>query len=219
MKNQTKTILAIECSTRACSVALRSGGETRLLRHAEGRNQAEAVVPLVAEVMTEAECDWDRLDAVAVSIGPGSFTGLRIGIAAARGLGLARGLPVLGHRTAEIMARKVPPEAARGRALIVAIDSRRDDVFFQRFADSGMALGDILAMTPAELLTEIPGPLLLAGDGLAGFADLTGDFTLLPINPDAAILAELAEQAWRDGKALPAEPLYVRPPDVSLPKS
>lgn len=100
-----------------------------------GRGQAERLLPLLGEVMAEAGWAWGDLGLVAVTAGPGTFTGLRAGISVARALGLALECPVLGVGTLEIVAAAAMasrPEVAR--PWIVAIDARRDEVYTQRFA-------------------------------------------------------------------------------------
>ena len=210
MSDKVLTILAIECSTSACSVALRGPSGPIADQSAPGR-QAEAMVPLIGSVMEAAGLDWPDISLIGVTVGPGSFTGLRIGLAAARGLALARGLPLAGVTTADLLAFSVPPELYRDRTLLIAIDSKRDDLFIQGPG------GDILAMLPEEALRAHPGPLLVAGDAAERFRGLRADIEIHSLLPNAAPLAELALRRFRDGTALPAQPLYVRPPDVSKP--
>ncbi len=210
MTDKPLTILAIECSTSACSVALRGPAGPIAGQNVPGR-QAEAMVPLIGAVMKEAGLDWPDISLIGVTVGPGSFTGLRIGLAAARGIALARTLPVAGVTTADLLAFSVPPELYGDRKLLIAIDSRRDDLFVQSPG------GEILAMRPEEALAAHPGPLLVAGDAAEQFRGLRADVEIHSLLPDAARLAELALRRFRDGTALAAQPLYVRPPDVSKP--
>lgn len=210
MSDKDLTILAIECSTSACSVALRGPSGPIAARSVAGR-QAEAMVPLIGSVMEEAGLDWPDISLIGVTVGPGSFTGLRIGLAAARGIALARDLPIAGVTTADLLAFSVPPELHRGRGLLIAIDSKRDDLFVRYEG------GDIQAMLPEDALAAHPGPLLVAGDAAEAFRGLRSDIEILSLLPDAARLAELALRRYREGTALPAQPLYVRPPDVSRP--
>ena len=100
------------------------------------RGHAEAVMPLIARVMDAARCEFVELDRIAVTVGPGSFTGLRVGISAARGIALAAGKPAIGLSTLSALA--APHVAARtDDTIIAAIDARNEQVYFQVFAPSG----------------------------------------------------------------------------------
>ena len=212
MTDKPLTILAIDCSTSACSAAVRRGDTLLAVKRASGRGQAEAMVPLIGEALDESGLDWPEIQLIGVTVGPGSFTGLRIGLAAARALALARQIPIAGVTTADLLAAMVSPERYRGRRLLIAIDSKRDDLFV--FAD-----GEIRAMLPEAALAWQSGPLLVAGDAAEQFRGLREDLEILPLLPDAEPLAELAARRYQEGAALLAHPLYLRPPDVALPAS
>ena len=216
MPDNSLTILALDCSTSACSAAVRGPDGLLAVERATGRGQAEAMVPLVGAVLAKAGCDWPDIGLIGVTVGPGSFTGLRIGLATARALSLARRIPVAGVTTADLLAFSLPDEA-RGRPFLIAIDSKRDDLFVQPFGADGLPAGEIAARLPEDALASHPGPLLVAGDAAESFRGLRADIEILPLLPDAAPLAELALRRWREGRALPAQPLYLRPPDVVLP--
>jgi len=217
MTGQPLTILAIECSTSACSVAVREHGVLRAEIAPSGSKQAETLLPAVAEAMDHAGTPWNRINLIAVSVGPGSFTGLRIGLSAARGLALARKLPVIGIGTAELLASQVAIEQVAGRRLLVAIDSKRDDIFVQPFFAANLPAAKIRALTPEQALEWQPGRLLVVGDAAERFRDLRDDIEIAPSSPQAAALAALAEIEHRAGRGLPAQPLYLRAPDVTLP--
>ncbi len=219
MKEKPLTILALECSTSACSVALRQSGVLLQILHAEGRGQAEALVPLIASVMQATGLGWDAIDLIGVSVGPGSFTGLRIGLAAARGLALARNLPIAGVSTADLLAASVSADSHRDRTLLIAIDSKREDLFVQAFPPGGAPPEPLCAMSLDQITAWQKGPMLVVGDAADRFAGLHEGWETQQRLPDAGLLAALAEQRFRDGRSLPAHPLYVRAPDVSLPKS
>ena len=220
-------VLALDTSGAACSVALRDG-DGRLLAHrfeALQRGHAERLMPMLRETMDEAAIDFTALALIAVTTGPGSFTGIRVGLAAARGLALASGLPILGVTAFEALVAAVKPAERDGRALVAAIDSRRGDLFIQGFAADGTPLGDPVAATPEALAGAVPsGRLLLAGDGAARAAtaltasgrDAVTASAAGP--PDAAAVAAVALARWRPGEIpAPPLPLYLRAPDVTLP--
>ncbi|MGB0681455.1 MAG: tRNA (adenosine(37)-N6)-threonylcarbamoyltransferase complex dimerization subunit type 1 TsaB [Magnetovibrionaceae bacterium] len=219
------SLLALDTSTRACSVAVMRDGEA--LSHcfeAMDRGQAERLLPMVDEVMGAASMDFPALDAVLVTRGPGAFTGLRIGLAAARGLALAADIPCFGLTTLEVLARQTGPG---GEPLLVAIDSKRGDLFVQAFDPDGTALMKPEGLAPDRLSPELTklglaGPLRLAGDAaekaalnLAGF-----NCTMTGIShPDALALGELACSLYPlSAEEHPPSPLYLRPPDAKVPK-
>jgi len=214
-------ILALDTATSACSVALGQDGRI-LARRFEmmERGQSEALMPMVQEVMGDA--GFETLDLLAVTVGPGAFTGLRIGLAAARGMALAAGLPCLGVTTLEAVAHGVAESERDGSTLLVVLESKRSDVYAQAFSPRLEPLDAVAAAAPEDLDGLLPdGPVVLVGDG-AGRADTalagTGRRVVLssaPGVPDAALVAAIAGQRWRPGLAPPLPvPLYLRPPDA-----
>src|SRR5437868_15395059 len=169
------TILALDTSSAACSVALRDRGG-RLVGHrfeALARGHAERLMPMLRETMAEAGTGFADLALIAVTTGPGSFTGIRVGLAAARGLALASAVPLLGVTAFDAVQQAVAPAERQGRALWVAIDSRRGDLFIQGFAADGAPLAAPVAVTQEALAAAVPEEaLLLAGDGAARAAAL-----------------------------------------------
>src|SRR6478752_10365289 len=132
-------VLAIDTALEACSAAVFDtdrGGITASESIAMARGHAEAVMPLIARVMDLAEIEFANLDRIAVTTGPGSFTGLRVGIAAARGIALAAGKPAIGLST---LAAFAAPFIAADDTLpvVVAIDARHDNVYLQVFGPGG----------------------------------------------------------------------------------
>ena len=135
-------VLAIDCALDACSAAVLDGNpgiivasETRVMV----RGHAEALMPLIARVMDRAEIEFSGLDRIAVTVGPGSFTGLRVGISAARGIGLAAAKPVVGLTT---LAGFAAPHIAEddSATVVAAIDARHDQVYLQVFGAGGRTL-------------------------------------------------------------------------------
>lgn len=218
-------VLAFDSSGSGCAAAVLSG-EHLLARESVAmlRGQAEHLVPMIGRVMGAAGLGFGALDLIAVTLGPGAFTGVRIGIATAQGLALATRVPSLGLGNFEAVAAAVPESLLAGRALLVAIESRRDELFLQAFDGTKAALGEG-ALVAAEhwRAAAPPGPLVLAGDGAArlrsAFEDL--DIMLAPgsgaIDPEA--LARLAAERWRAGvRSERLEPRYLHAPDVTLAK-
>jgi tRNA threonylcarbamoyl adenosine modification protein YeaZ len=172
-----------------------------------GRGHAESVIPVVARVLADAAVAQPQ--AILVDIGPGSFTGLRIGIAAARALGLAWNVPVDGISATALVAAHafaIVPELTRVTAVL---DAGRGQVYVQSFDAALVALGDVVALSPAD------AAVLLAGQPVAGPAAAqlgTGQLihTDWPRAADAALLPPAA-------RTLGVSPLYVRAPDAMLP--
>ncbi len=215
-------VLGLDTATSGCSVALWEDGKVTVRRAAPmARGQAEALVPMVEGVLADAGVNFADLDRIAVTVGPGAFTGLRIALAAARGFALAHAVPVIGLTTFEALAHALP-EAERGqRTVLVAVDSRRAEPFLQLFNADLTPWGEPMVLEPAAAPAWLPpGPLLVAGDGAAllkpvleGRMDLT--FATGPGIPDAAVVAALGARRTR---GLPPQPLYLRAPDVTVPK-
>jgi len=220
-----KTFLAMDAAGASCSVALWTGGRVVASRFAAmARGQSERLVPMLGEVMAEWGGGFGALDALAVTTGPGGFTGVRIGLATARGLALARGLPLIGVSSFEVAAAAARPQERAGRRVLAVIDSKRSEVFVQLF-DAGLApLEDGREIALAALAAAVPpGPLAVAGDAagravaalaVAGRADAAAVAAAGPA--DAALLAERA--ALREaGDPAAVQPVYLRAPDVTVP--
>ncbi|MEA2781629.1 MAG: tRNA threonylcarbamoyladenosine biosynthesis protein TsaB, partial [Rhodospirillaceae bacterium] len=129
-------ILALDAAAAACSAAVwRDGAILAQRRQAMARGHAEALMPLVLETLQAAGLDFPDLSRIAVGVGPGSFTGIRIALAAARGIGLAASLPVVGVDSFSAVAAAIPEATRRGRALLVVIDSKRRELFGRYYDD------------------------------------------------------------------------------------
>lgn len=206
-------ILALDTCLNACSAAVVDGAQVRAARSEPmERGHQERLAPLAAEVMAEAGIAFADLARVAATVGPGSFTGLRVGLAFAKGLGLATGRPVTGVGTLHAMAASA---GERGRVASV-IDARREQVYLQAF-DDGEPLGEPEALTAADAAARLAawgGPWRLVGSG-AGLVlpMLDGAVAEDRVAPDPVMVARLALNA----PAVPASPLYLRAPDAKLP--
>jgi tRNA threonylcarbamoyladenosine biosynthesis protein TsaB len=212
MTTDPRAILAFDCSGASCSAAVVIDGAVTASRFREmSRGQAEVLVPMIAEVMAEAGIDFAALDAIATTLGPGSFTGLRIGLATARGVALAADRPILAVTAFEAFRAASP-----AGPLTVLIDSRRGPLFVQAFDADGEADGEALSLEPEEaaaFLRDRRGgqagdgvPLVPGLDGLPAGRIHAGDVARAALSLDAA------------ARARPALPLYLRAPDVTQPK-
>jgi len=217
-------ILALDTSMGACSAAvLRAGDGARQLHalHVEmPRGHAEALMPMVEEVLAEAEIEARDLDLIAATVGPGSFTGVRIAIAAARGLALVTEASVFGTDSLTVMARAARLAGAAPKApFAIAVDARRGMLYLGIYDVDLHKLDGPLLVAPDEAIALLPATLrLAAGNGaqaLAEAASASGRTieTMLPtLQPSAAALAEIALASSETSGIL--RPLYLRPPDA-----
>ena len=219
-------LLAFDSAGAACSAAVWNAGRVAAARfEAMARGQSERLLPMIEEVMAEAGLDYAGLDALAVTLGPGGFTGVRIGLAAARGLALASGRPVLGLTSFEAVAAAAEETRPPNLPLAVLLDAKRAEVYLQVFAPDLAPLGPALSLLPQDLPPALPpGPLVVAGDGVARAAGHLERPGLL-VAPGAGHAEAARFAAFAAARPLPApgtpppRPFYLRGPDVTLPRS
>jgi tRNA threonylcarbamoyladenosine biosynthesis protein TsaB len=218
-------ILAFDTAGSACSVAVGDGDAILACERQEMRyGHAEALLPMIDRVIAAAGAAPAGLTAVAVSTGPGGFTGIRAGIAAAQGVALAARAPLIGISSFAAVAITIE---TGDTVSLVALDSRREDFYVQFFGPGGEPRGAPAAILPERLSTYVADaigetPLRIAGDAAAeAAAALSGRarIAVLPSTaPDArGVLAAAARSL--DGALGVARPLYLRPPDVTVAKS
>jgi tRNA threonylcarbamoyladenosine biosynthesis protein TsaB len=183
---------------------------------------------MVDAAMREAAIPVASLDLVAATVGPGSFTGIRVGLAAAQGIALAAALPLVGVTGFEAIAACIDRgRGDDGRLLLTALESRRAELYVQVFG-SNRAIGEPDAVMPEALPAWIEAscrglPLLVAGDAAQRSAAALAGRPRTTISEDrtavAIGVARAALRCWREGTGFGrSEPLYLRPPDVTLPR-
>src|ERR1051326_463622 len=214
-------ILAVDTALDACAAAVLDT-ERRDLVASETqpmtRGHAEALMPMVARVMDAARLEFADIDRIAVTIGPGSFTGVRVGIAAARGIALAAGQPAIGLTT---LAAFTAPHVAAGFAgtVVPVIDARHGQVYLQVFGPGGRAVmaPRLAALREAVEAARTRAPALITGSAANLVAaewpaDEPSPKLVAASAPEIAWVARLGAAAQED-RALP-KPLYLRPPDA-----
>lgn len=218
-------ILAIDTALDACAAAVLDTDSGQLIAQgtlAMQRGHAEALMPLLARVMQSAQLSFSALDRFAVTTGPGSFTGLRVGISAARGLALAADKPAVGVTTlsayaAAIVSRNKPAP------VVSAIDARHDHVYFQIVAGDGSqlvrpkvaAIDDVIHDAMAASRFGAPH---LVGNAANLLAERWPADAAAPVAVDALPAPAIAWVAWlgaaADPKTAPPRPFYLRAPDA-----
>jgi len=154
--NPSKTILAFDTSAAHCAAALLCNGQISHLYESMQKGQAERLIPMLEQVLADAGIGWSDLDALAVGTGPGNFTGVRIAVAAARGLALGLDIPAIGVTRLEAAAQGLP------RPITVIEDARRDAVYVQSFGDVAetprLAAVDAIGKTYPTVTGSAAGP-------------------------------------------------------------
>ena len=214
-------VLAIDCAVSGLAAALVRDGEVLGLRREEGREQAARLLPVIASLFADAGIDRPALSMIAVTIGPGSFTGVRVGLAAARGLAVALGVPLAGIPTTTTLLAQAP----KGSRLVVAtIDSQLGDWFCALAAQDQkpfLATAAVLAERLSDRPSLVIGPQAtsLAGELVAAGVDAEAQVALPdPVMPAQLALAE-GVAAWgarNRAEGLP-RPLYLRGVNITLP--
>lgn len=201
-------ILAFDTSAAHCAAALLSGDRVLGQREeAMALGQAERLMPMLEELLAEAGVAWNALGALGVGTGPGNFTGIRIAVAAARGLSLGLGVPAIGVTTFDALAWGHD-------AALVARDARLGQVYLQAFGPA--AFGPLLRPLDAEVPSLPPGTPVI-GDFAEDLAGRTGGIATLPGLPLAEGIARVAFTRMGQDNPRPA-PLYLRAPDAAPPR-
>lgn len=202
-------LLGLDTAGTNCAAAVYDSARGELLGRASadiGRGHAEQLMGFIEQALAQSGKTLEAVERIAVTIGPGSFTGIRVGVATARGLGLALGIPAVGVTTLHVLAAQGQPD---GTAVLAAMDAKRDELYCQLFNASGASMGE-----PAALGLE---------DAKARFADFNGHIVgsgaalLRPgtvgVNDfDIATVARLG--ALADATIDKPKPLYLRGPDA-----
>jgi tRNA threonylcarbamoyladenosine biosynthesis protein TsaB len=217
-------ILAIDTALDACSAAVLDTAASKAIAlesQPMKRGHAEALMPLIARLMKESGVAFTSLDRIAVTTGPGSFTGLRVGLSAARGIALAAGKPVVGVTT--LTAYAAPVVAENGEhPIISAIDARHDHIYFQVVSGDGSPLvkPKVAPIEEAIQAAKLGAPHIV-GNAAKILADRWPAETAAPFKVDSQAAPDITWVAWVgaavDPESAPARPFYLRAPDAKPP--
>ncbi|HDZ8838314.1 TPA: tRNA (adenosine(37)-N6)-threonylcarbamoyltransferase complex dimerization subunit type 1 TsaB [Aeromonas veronii] len=216
-------ILAVDTATEACSAALLVGDKLFSRWEEAPRDHTRKILPMVQAVLEDAGISLSDLDAIAFGRGPGSFTGVRIGISVAQGLAFGAGVPLIGISTLSAMAQGAY-RLDDAQQVLTAIDARMNEVYFGRYEliDGRMQLvGDEVVSEPAALVDvrgKLAGRVTCVGTGFETYGEtLSGLADELAVSqvrfPAAEDMLPLARAAWLAGEAVPVEqatPVYLR---------
>jgi tRNA threonylcarbamoyladenosine biosynthesis protein TsaB len=220
-------ILALDTALGACSAAVLSWGRVLAEEHEIMlRGHAEALAPMVQRVMRDAGLPFSALQGIAVTIGPGTFTGQRVGLAFGRALGVALKIPVSGTTTLEAMAEEALATCTQAEWAIVAADAKRDEIYLSAVGADGRMLISPQLMPVAEVPAMITA--IAAKSGCALVLAGTGAAIIKPLLEQGGMNAEdsgirqpkaryVVASAARRPRPEGAKPLYLRPPDARLP--
>jgi tRNA threonylcarbamoyladenosine biosynthesis protein TsaB len=218
-------ILAIDTALDACSAAVLDTSASQIIAQesqAMKRGHAEALMPLIARVMKASGIAFTSLDRIAVTTGPGSFTGLRVGLSAARGIALAADKPVVGLTTLTAFAAPIVAENGE-HPIISAIDARHDHVYFQVVSGDGSPLiKPKVAPIEEALDASRLGTPHVVGNAANILADRWPPSAPPPFKVDPRAAPDITWVAWVGAavspEAAPARPYYLRAPDAKPPK-
>jgi tRNA threonylcarbamoyl adenosine modification protein YeaZ len=206
-------LLGFDTATPAVTVAAYDGNRV-LASHltVDARRHGELLALSIQRVLDDAHISVSDVTGIAVGVGPGPYTGLRVGVVTALSMGDALGLPVHGVCTLDVLAA----QAGDGEALTVATDARRREVFWASYDEQGVRIAGPAVGRPADVAGLVTGRLV--GAGAALYRDAFGDVTG-PDYPDAGVLCTLVAARLSDGvgELLPPLPIYLRRPDATEP--
>lgn len=222
-------ILAFDTAMNGCSACFLDVATNREYFETSSmtRGQAEHLVPMISRVLQVSGRKYNEVEAIVTTVGPGAFTGLRIGISAAKSLALALDVPAFGITTLQILALQYARRNEVHGDLMVLVDTKREDFYVQIFDAHGTPVTESRAIEAADIEALAYGKVMsFAGDAVARFQSMLThpedgwSFDARPILPDTAMMARILAEEGAESPLLyrQLEPVYMRGPDVSTPK-
>ncbi|MEJ5086164.1 tRNA (adenosine(37)-N6)-threonylcarbamoyltransferase complex dimerization subunit type 1 TsaB [Brucella pseudogrignonensis] len=212
-------ILALDTASSWCAAAIYDSGTNTVLAEISeniGKGHAEVLMDYIGQAMTQSGIAMAELDRVAVNVGPGSFTGVRIGVSAARGFALALDRPALGVSAFDALASEIAISHP-GQPVLVLLEAHRGEIYAQAFGADGMAITGPMVLAREEALALIQqqsSETILAGSAAAALNEtLAGSFSVALVEPTAHIGTYAKLAALHEPGEAP-KPLYMRGPDV-----
>ena len=211
-------LLALETSDRLCAACLYDSAKHEVLAAKTidiGRGHAELLMGVIDEVLAGAGAKFSQLTSIAACIGPGSFTGIRVGVSAAIGFSIALTIPKLGITSLQALALQAV-QGTGPKEILAIIDAHRGDVYAQRFSASGMVLNDAAQISVADLVAQTDfNDVTLSGSGVAALQAFSPSTLIKPFNEITYPSVEfIALAASNPAFQLPVKPLYLRRPDA-----
>lgn len=222
-------VLAIDTAMAGCSAAVLdvNAGKAYSICKQMPRGQAEHLVPMVQDCVDKAGISFEDIGLVTVTVGPGAFTGLRIGLSAARSFGVALDVPVVGVTTLEVLAHEYFSQhsLSADEALLVVIETKRKDFYWQAFDSEGNDLTEAAAQNADEIVLWAKSKgfaFKMIGDACERFTSVMPMHDFIHENeyflPNPEVMAKTAVSHFSKGIARGSDPLYLRDADVSMSK-
>jgi tRNA threonylcarbamoyladenosine biosynthesis protein TsaB len=221
-------VLGIDTALNQCGITLLKGKECFIDCQKMQRGHAEILIPKIVALLKKADISFADIDLIAVTIGPGSFTGLRVGLASAKGISLASKIPLVGFKTFEVLANTVFLEKQDNRNLLVAIDSLRADIYCQLYTSQLAEIKPAATIFPEAILNYTGfEDLRVIGNSIQALQYLKQHhpqvvFEDIEISRVPQVLCQMAIKllpiTYQNINIKTCQLFYLRPPDVTLPK-
>ncbi|NNF52972.1 MAG: tRNA (adenosine(37)-N6)-threonylcarbamoyltransferase complex dimerization subunit type 1 TsaB [Acidimicrobiales bacterium] len=211
--------LAITSSTALVGVAIANVGNGGLLAERSiltDRRHAEEITPMLAAAVAEAGLSIADIERIVVDVGPGRYTGMRVGIATAKALAFALGVPVASITSLDLIARAARELTCHDGPIFAVVDARRDQVFAQEADEAGL-VGEPLVLSPSELADRLPSHALLVGDGADRYVAQFETVATVRRNVGPSIaIGALLPAGYPSGPGRLVAPVYMREPDAAI---
>lgn len=212
-------ILAFECANFSLSIAAQNGNKERAFREmTEVRGQDSKALPLIIEALQEINIDFKEINLISTTLGPGSFTGVRVGLSLGRGFRLALGVPLITLNSFDWIFETIK-DKQKYEEIYIVLNSQREELFCKKYALEEQEPKLLTAHQISKLITS--KPTLITGDGAIFLQDFMANKLNVTIDttmPKAETLIEIALENLKTGYYNDDKPFYLRSPDITQPK-